>query len=59
LFDVSAEPKPEAVMTGVSKFFVAALLLTGYTHAAAQPVAGRVKVNGQRLAAGVQGRKCR
>jgi hypothetical protein len=45
LFDVSAEPKPEAVMAGVSKFLLAALLLTGYTHAAAQPVAGRVKVN--------------
>jgi hypothetical protein len=27
LFDVSAEPKLEAVMTGVSKFLVAALLL--------------------------------
>jgi pimeloyl-ACP methyl ester carboxylesterase len=49
LFDVSAEPKPEAVMTGVSKFLVAALLLTGYTHAAAQPVAGRVKVNGMQM----------
>jgi pimeloyl-ACP methyl ester carboxylesterase len=49
LFDVSAEPKPEAAMTGVSKFFVAALLLTGYTHAAAQPVAGRVKVNGMQM----------
>jgi hypothetical protein len=36
-------------MTGVSKFFVAALLLTGYTHAAAQPVAGRVKVNGMQM----------
>ena len=36
-------------MTGVSKFLVAALLLTGYTHAAAQPVAGRVKVNGMQM----------
>jgi pimeloyl-ACP methyl ester carboxylesterase len=49
LFDVSAEPKPEAVMTGISKFLVAALLLTGYRHAAAQPVAGRVTVNGMRM----------
>ena len=36
-------------MTGVSKFLVAALLLTGYTPAAAQPVAGRVKVNGMQM----------
>ena len=36
-------------MTGVSKFLVAALLLTGYTHAAAEPVAGRAKVNGMQM----------
>jgi hypothetical protein len=40
LFDVSAEPKLEAIMTDVSKFLVAALLLTAHTHAEAQPVAG-------------------
>ena len=36
-------------MTGVSKVLVAALLLTFYTHAAAQAVAGRVKVNGMQM----------
>ena len=36
-------------MNGVSMFLVAALLLTSYTHAAAKPVAGRVKVNGMQL----------
>ena len=36
-------------MTDVSKFLVAALLLTGYTYAAAQPVAGRVKVSGMEM----------
>jgi pimeloyl-ACP methyl ester carboxylesterase len=36
-------------MTGVSKVLVAALLLTGYTHAAAQPVARRVTVNGMQM----------
>src|SRR5687767_7004780 len=36
-------------MTGVSKFLVAALLLTGYTHAAAEPAAQRVKVNGMQM----------
>src|ERR671915_171516 len=48
-FDVSAEPKPEAVMTGISQVLVAALLLTSYTQAAAQPVAGRVRVNGMQM----------
>ena len=36
-------------MTGVSKFLVAALLLAGYTHVAAQPVGGRVMVNGMQM----------
>jgi hypothetical protein len=49
LFDVSAEPKPEAIMTNVSKFLGVALLLTAYTHAAAQPVAHRVRVNGMQM----------
>ena len=36
-------------MTGVSKFLIAALLLAGHTHTAAQPVAGRVEVNGMQI----------
>ena len=36
-------------MTGVSKFLVAALLLTGCTHGTAEPVAGRVKINGMQM----------
>src|SRR5688500_15235626 len=36
-------------MTGVSKFLVAALLLTGCTDSPDQPVAGRVQVNGMQM----------
>ena len=36
-------------MTGVTKFLVAALLLTGFAHAAAPPVARRVKVSGMQM----------
>src|SRR5688572_30134081 len=36
-------------MAGVSKFLVAALLLTGCTDSPDQPVAGRVQVNGMQM----------